>query len=240
MVRVALLALVAGACAEAPPDPAAPVLVFAGPGTNQNDVAAVEALLRADSLRYATVSARQLDAMDEAALRAHRLLIVPGGNFIDMGNGLAPATLATVRTAVSHGLNYLGLCAGAFLAADGAYRSFNLTNGVRFGFYEAERRGIRKAAVLITAADSSRREHYWEDGPALSGWGDVVARYPDGSPAIVQGHAGSGWVTLSGVHPEAPESWRRGMTFATPASEDQAYARRMIGAALRGTPLPHD
>ena len=80
-------------------------------------------------------------------------------------------------------------------------------------------------------------DHYWEDGPQLAGWGEVVATYPDGAPAVVQGASGHGWVVLSGVHPEAPESWRQGMTFATPASVDNAYAVTLVEAALRGTRL---
>ena len=32
----------------------------------------------------------------------------------------------------------------------------------------------------------------------------MVGKYPDGTPAIVEGTFGNGWVILSGVHPEAP------------------------------------
>jgi glutamine amidotransferase-like uncharacterized protein len=138
-------------------------------------------------------------------------------------------------------LNYLGICAGAFLAGDGHghYNSANLTSGVQFGFYSAEARGIRKAAVAIAGVNTPAIEHYWEDGPELAGWGAVVGTYPEGGPAIVEGPSGKGWVILSGVHPEAPETWRRGMSFSTPASVANAYAGTLIQAALHGTPLPH-
>jgi glutamine amidotransferase-like uncharacterized protein len=136
-------------------------------------------------------------------------------------------------------LNYLGVCAGAFFAGNSPYNGLNLTGGVRFNFYALEGRNTRKAAVAVAVAGSSTFDHYWEDGPQLTGWGDVVARYPDGTPAIVEGTAGDGWVILSGIHPEAPESWRRGMTFATPARVDNAYAATLIGAALNRTPLAH-
>ena len=239
IVRRALFACALAACAETPPERAAPILLYAGAGTSVTDVAAVEALLRDERLAYATVSTRQLNAMSEAELTAHRLLIVPGGNFIEMGDGWTPSTVANVRGAVTHGLNYLGLCAGAFLAGSGTYRSLNLTEGVRFGFYAAATRGIRKTVVAIRTADSTTLEHYWEDGPELTGWGDVVGRYPDGTPAIVEGRAGAGRVLLTGVHPEAPDSWRRGMTFRTAASVDNAYARGLVAAALGGKALPH-
>jgi hypothetical protein len=89
---------------------------------------------------------------------------------------------AAVHDAVQHGLNYLGICAGAFLAGNFRGSNFNLT-GVRFAFYADEARGIRKEAVAVHAAAGPMLDQYWEDGPQLSGWGAVVARYPDGTPA---------------------------------------------------------
>ena len=77
---------------------------------------------------------------------------------MDMSASLTPRTTAIMHDAVQAGLNYLGMCAGAFLA---------------------------------------------------------------------------------GVHPEAPETLRRGMTFTTPASVANAYAGTLIQAALTRTSLPH-
>jgi glutamine amidotransferase-like uncharacterized protein len=228
-------------CEAAAPSTGAPILVFAGNGTSAGDVAAVESILKNNHLAYATATSRQLNRMSAARMAAYRLLVVPGGNFIDMAGSLAPMTTANIRDAVEGGLNYLGICAGAFIAGDGHghYNSLNLTSGVQFGFYSAESKGTRKAAVPIFGADLQSIEHYWEDGPELTGWGAIVGKYPDGAPAIVEGQVGKGWVILSGVHPEAPESWRRGMRFNTPASVANAYAGTLIQAALRGTALPH-
>jgi glutamine amidotransferase-like uncharacterized protein len=156
-----------------------------------------------------------------------------------MGKGLTPSTATNVRHAVTNGLNYLGICAGAFLAGKSPFNGLNLTSDVVFPFYTAEARGVRKAAVWVQAAGEPPLQHYWEDGPALAGWGHVVGKYPDGTPAIVEGRVGDGWVILSGVHPEAPESWRGGMTFMTPASLDNAYSAKLIDAALRRTWLAH-
>ena len=85
--------------------------------------------------------------MSGPQLRAYRLLIVPGGNFEQMGTGLSATATANVRSAVGAGLNYLGICAGAFLAGNSPYNGLNLTSGVRFSFYSAEGEGVRKAAV---------------------------------------------------------------------------------------------
>ena len=35
-------------------------------------------------------------------------------------------------------------------------------------------------------------EQYWEDGPEFTGWGEVVGKYPDGTPAIVEGFSSGG------------------------------------------------
>jgi glutamine amidotransferase-like uncharacterized protein len=215
------------------------ILLFTGRGTSPNDVAALERILSENHFSYSTASSPQLNGMSESALSASRLLIVPGGNFAEIGHGLTPSATARLRTAIRSGLGYLGVCAGAFFGGNSPYNGLNLTSGARFTFYAAENRGIRKAAVAIAAAGSPTLDHYWEDGPQLTGWGDVVARYPDGTPAIVEGTFGDGWVILSGIHPEAPESWRRGMTFTTPASVDNAYAATLIDAAVNRRWLAH-
>ena len=217
----------------------AEILLFSGTGSSPNDVKAFETILKDQHVNYTKVDSARLNEMSESQMRGYRLLIVPGGNFIDIGSGLAPVATANIRNAVQSGLNYLGVCAGAFFAGNSPTNGLNLTSGVKFGFYGAEDGGIRKAAVPIAVAGGTTLEHYWEDGPQLSGWGAVIGKYPDGTPAIVQGICGSGWVILSGVHPEAPGSWRRGMTFTTRVNADTAFAWTLIRAALKREPLPH-
>src|ERR1041384_1646715 len=157
-----------------------PILLFNGRGTSPGDVAATERVLINNAhLSFSTVNSSQLNHMTEAQLREYRLLIIPGGNFIKIGEGLSSNSMVTVRTAISNGMNYLGICAGAFVASDSGFNCLNLTSGVRFKFYAAEERSIRKAAVPVTAAGGPTLDQYWEDGPQLSGWGAVVARYPD-------------------------------------------------------------
>ena len=234
---IASLALTA--CAPPASNDVPPILLFNGTGTSPNDVKAVEAVLKDSHSKYTTVNSQQLNGMSEVQLMAYRLMIVPGGNYITIGNGLTPGTATNIHNAVQGGLNYLGICAGGLLAGNAASNSPNLTSGVRFGFYAAVNKGIHKAALAIAFVDRPSIEHYWEDGPQFTGWGAVVGKYPDGTPAIVEGTSGRGWVILCGVHPEAPENWRRGMTFATPASLGNAYAGRLIDAALHGTCLPH-
>ena len=234
-----IAALALTACAPPTSNDSPPILLFSGNGTSPNGVKAVEAVLKDSHLKYATVNSQQLNGMSESQLVAYRLMIVPGGNYTTIGNSLTPDTTTNIHNAVQGGLNYLGICAGGLLAGNATCNSLNLTSGVRFGFYAEVNRGIHKAAVAIAGVGTPALEHYWEDGPQFTGWGAVVGKYPDGTPAIVQGTSGKGWVILCGVHPEAPENWRRGMTFTTPASVANGYAGTLIDAALHGTWLPN-
>jgi hypothetical protein len=215
------------------------ILLFDGTGASPGDVTAIGRLLRHEGLPFDTANSRQLARIGEERLGSYRLLIVPGGNFEVMGNGLPRSASAAIRASVRAGLNYLGICAGAFFAGDSPYNGANLTDGAHFGFYALEAQGIRKAVVPISLPGAAPIEHYWEDGPDLAGWGEPIALYPDGAPAAVQGRVGGGWVVLVGFHPEAEGGWRRGMRFSSPVSAAQAHAATLIHAALDGRRLPH-
>jgi len=99
------------------------------------------------------------------------------------------------------------------------------------GIHTAPELSHHEAQTSALLADELRKAGYTVT--------EHVGKYPDGTPAIVQGTSGKGWVILCGVHPEAPENWRRGMNFTTPASVANAYAGTLIDAALQGTWLPH-
>jgi hypothetical protein len=217
-----------------------PVLLFNGTGTSSSDVTAVEAILSANGLTYSTANSSQLNAMTEAELSAYKLLIVPGGDSITIGDNLKSSTTTNIHDAVvNDGLHYLGICAGGFFGGYSIYNGLNLTSGVWFSFYADDLKGIHKEAVEISSPSSDALDQYWQEGPQLSGWGSIVGKYPDGTPAIVEGKSGKGWVILSGIHPEAPSSWRTGMKFTTSVAVDNAYAGTLVNAALNGTSLPH-
>src|SRR5260370_10285992 len=219
---------------------AEPVLFFEGSGTSASDVSAVEAVLGTLGVGYATANSSQLDAMSEAQLGGYKLLIVPGGNSITIGENLSGNAAVMIRAAVGdYGLHYLGICDGAFFGGYSTYNGVDLTGGVAFDFYADEFKGIHVEPVEISLPKNGPLDVYWQDGPQLSGWGAVVAKFPDGTPAIVESQSGKGFVILTGVHLEAPQSWRGSMTFTTPESVDLAYAGTVFQAALDGTPLPH-
>lgn len=215
------------------------IILFNGTGTSSTDVTAVETILAANGLGYVTKNSSQIEAMSESQLEAYKLLIVPGGNSITIGDNLTSAATTNIHNAViSGGLHYLGICAGGFFGGYSIYNGLNLTSGVWFDFYEEYYDGYGKLAVEVSSPTGTL-DQYWQDGPEFKGWGSIVGKYPDGTPAIVEGTSGKGWVILSGVHPEAPSSWRTGMTFTTSVTTDNAYAGTLIKAALNGTWLSH-
>jgi len=220
---------------------AARVLIFNGSGTGASAVAAIENVVHSLGLAYQTVNSSQLDAMTQTKLASYKLFIVPGGNSITIGNNLTSKATTTVRNAVSqNGLNYLGMCAGGFFGGFSSYHKvLNLTSGVWFKFFADYYNGKHKEAVAISFPARSKLDIYWQDGPQLSGWGKVVGKYPNGTPAITEGFVGKGFVILSGVHPEAPASWRTGMHFNTPVDVDLAYAATLVRSAMNRTMLPH-
>jgi len=223
----------------AKPGSSVPILLFVGTGTSASDVSAVETILNSNKLSYATANSSQIEGMSESALKAYKLLIVPGGNSISIGQGLSSTATNNIHNAVQSGLNYLGICAGGYFGGYSEYNGLNLTSGVWFDTYSNNGRGTGKTAIEISNPSTGNMDQYWQDGPQFTGWGTVVGKYPDGLPAIVEGNSGSGWVILSGIHAEAPTSWRYGMSFSTPVQTDNAYAYTMIEAALNGKSLAY-
>jgi hypothetical protein len=221
----------------APTTSSVPILLFNGTGTSSSDVTAVENVITNAGYSYNTANSSQLDGMTQAQLAVYKLFVVPGGNSITIGRNLTSKATNNVRNAVAQdGLHYLGFCAGAFFGGYSMYNGVDLTSGVWFSKYADSK---SKDALWISFPAQAHLDIYWQGGPDLSQWGYVVGKYPNGHPAIVEGHWGNGFVLLSGVHPEAPASWRYGMTFGTSVDVDLAYARTLVKAAFTGTMLPH-
>jgi glutamine amidotransferase-like uncharacterized protein len=213
------------------------IILFDGAGSSPNDVQAIKSLLAREKLEYITADSDELDLLTAEQLAHAELLIMPGGNYEQMGKGLRADTTQRIRDAVNHGMNYLGICAGAFIAGAAPDNGFNIT-GTHFAFFADSKLGTRKEVVTLENGDGTHFKTYWEDGPELTGWGDALARYADGTPAVVQGKVGTGWMVLTGVHLEAPANWYDGLEPATPAvSIDKAA--KLIRAAFDGEALPY-
>jgi len=218
------------------------VLLYVGNGTSSGSVAAIKTILGDLSLQYATANTSQLNGMTESKLSAYKLLLIPGGNAITISKSLSSNTVTNIHNAISKdGLHYLGICAGGFFAGhSGIYDYLDLSPiGIWFNFYADYFKGITKEAVQIRSPDGTKRDQYWQEGPQFSGWGTVVAKYPDGTPAVVENKVGNGFVILCAFHPEATQAWRSGMTFTTSVAVDNAYAKTLVTNALNGTSMPH-
>jgi glutamine amidotransferase-like uncharacterized protein len=217
------------------------VLLYVGNGTTSGSVAAVKTILSDLQLTYATANTSQLNSMTQSGLNAYKLFLIPGGNAVTISKSLTSKTVTNIHNAISNGLHYLGICAGGFFAGhSGVYDYLDLSPvGIWFNFYADYFKGITKEAVQIRSPDGTKRDQYWQDGPQFSGWGIVVAKYPDGTPAVVQNKVGSGFVILCAFHPEATAAWRTGMSFTTSVAVDNAYAKTLVTNALNGTSMPH-
>ncbi|MFZ9595819.1 MAG: hypothetical protein ACO3A2_07035, partial [Bdellovibrionia bacterium] len=154
-----------------------------------------------------------------------------------------------IRRAVrEYGVNFVGFCAGAFIAvgpeAQGSAiapdTGFSLLSQESLPYYHLEDEGIEYAMVGLRFANSSVRSVLWWGGPSLPEVPHgVIARYEDtDQAAIIQADTGKGMIFLSGPHPEAPESWREKLGLHDPDGLDQDLAWQMIEAALSGTRLP--
>jgi hypothetical protein len=104
-VSLALLVATVLSCGGRRTKGPAPVLLFTGVGASHGDVDALETILKTNDVDYVTVSSAELNLMTEDEIRQYRLLIFPGGNFVEMGNSLNPAATANVRNGVQHGVN---------------------------------------------------------------------------------------------------------------------------------------
>jgi len=216
-----------------------PILLFNGTGTLSADVSAWETILKNLELSYATANSSEMNSMTEAKLKTYKMLLVPGGNSATIGTHLTRTATTNIHNAVQAGLHYLGICAGGFFGGYSSYNGLNLTSDVGFNVYDNYDKGTGTTAVEISYPNNTKLDQLWEDGPEFAGWGSIAGKYPDGTPAVVEGKSGSGWVILCGFHPESPASWRGRLTFTTSAAADNAYAGKLVTAALSGTWLPH-
>lgn len=107
---------------------------------------------------------------------------------------------------ISDGGHYLGICMGAYWAAE---RYFDILDGVNAVQYiKQPNADVRRSYGTVASVtwNGQPEKMYFYDGCALIGDEDkfkTIARYANGDPmAIIQGRIG-----LIGCHPEAPLYW---------------------------------
>lgn len=225
------------------------VLVFNGIGTSPTDTSLLVQLLAAHGFTYRLVNSAQVAAMSLNELASYRLILWPGGDSMTMTRNLSAATRENIREAVvTRGVNYVGFCAGAFMAVglstptQGGW-GLGIVPGKYLGLYTpagiAHPSYATAATVNLRFPDGSHNEMYWQDGPALPTWSHgSISTYPNGQTAMGQMWSGKGFVVLSGVHPEATEGWFRAQHLTDSDGLDAAVAWNLIQAAVTQRPLP--
>jgi len=222
------------------------VLLFNGIGISVSDWQSTEQIIRSMGLSYRLVNTAALTAMSLTDMQKFKLILIPGGNSNTINSSLSLATRIRVRQAVRDGgVSFLGICAGAYAAVGidtrsntTAYYGFGVAQGDYLKRWYPPNASLIAAVPVVSFADGTRRNLMWYDGPYTPEWsGGVVARYPDGKPAISQTWTGKGFVIVSGPHPEAPASWQYD-SGKDPDGLDHDIAAKLIRAAMNRTPLP--
>lgn len=221
-------------------------LIFNGAGVNASNAQSLINIVASHGLTYEVVDSTQLNSMTAAQIANHGVLVWPGGNADDMNAALTAETRLHVRQAVQqYGVSYTGFCAGAWIAVgpDAANQTpwwgFALVTGDYLKTYYPNGQDPEGAIVPVTFSNGTVRDLVWWQGPYLPVLSNgIVGKYPDGRVAIAETWSGKGYVTISGVHPEAPQSWRDGINLVDPDGLDFDVAWDLIHAALKKTPRP--
>lgn len=229
-------------------------LVYNGSGAWSAEIPGIEKVLDDHGASYDVVSSSELNAMTLEQVAQYGTIIWPGGYGNIQTNSLTSATRTMLRQAVQErGVSWIGFCAGAFVAVapapspgqDPVY-GISIVNAPRMGYYYLEDEFVKQgkesqdwAMTLETFADGSKRDLLWYGGPVTpSGANTVVAKYPNGDPAISQVWSGNGLVILSAVHPAAPPSVASSFGLNDSDGADYDLAWKLIEAVIKQKDLP--
>lgn len=220
-------------------------LIYGGTATAVGGAEVLEEIVTEMGLTSDVVSSSELNEMSLEDLKEYGTIVWPGGYATQMSNSLNESTRQKIRTAVrEHGVGYVGICAGAFIAVSPSTRwGFNLmeapTSDGTLEYYHLELSGTPHAPVNLMLRDGKTREVIWWGGPYLPELSKgVLARYEDtGEPAILQGYAGKGLIAITGPHPEAPAFWQERLGISDSDGLDHDVAAELIQASIKGHKL---
>lgn len=221
------------------------VMLYNGSGAWQTEVTSLQSIFKAHGLSYTLVNESDLNSMTLEELTQFGLLLFPGGAGGTMGSVTSSATHARLREAVQiRGVSYLGFCAGSFVAAAPAPASgkdvsygFGVIDAPVMDYYSLENT-TDFAMTMETFADGTKRDLVWYGGPVTPNVaGGVIAKYPDGTPAITQMRSGNGFVIVSGPHPAAPQNVRDSFGVTDSDGLDLDIAFNLIDSALHARPM---
>lgn len=231
LLVVAILSLVG--CGSAKPA-GKRVALYSDRGCWDDSVKAAERMFQWIGCDVTRVDAARIN---RKGLAGFDVLCVPGGNMYQYAQDISPQGKETIRGFVRGGGGYIGICAGAYFAAESVvWQGDRLPMGA-LGFFPGRAEGPISAIapypdyamgkinivhpdhpIVRDESASTWILYYW--GPALlpSEGADVVilGSYDQGGqPAIATFDYGFGRVFLIGAHPEIEEdSDRDGVDFA--------------------------
>ena len=196
---------------------AARVAVFADAGTNHLLNRNIVSLLESEGIPCLVIDRSRIAREQLADIEAY---IVPGGYSTFQNTATGDRGLVAIREFVESGGRYLGICAGAYMASRDVFWEeehfpypLSLFDGTAEGALDAVAAWPNESGVSLTLTDAGKRrglkadaegEFYYKGGPRFYGGTNstVLARYQDGSAAIITRPYGNGEVVLNGIHYE--------------------------------------
>lgn len=229
------------------------ILIYQGPGTSIRSVEALCVLFQSlykDKLAVLKIDSEIILKTDWEEQTA--LLIIPGGRSLKYYEALGEAGNARIRQYVVKGGIYLGVCAGAYYAADATYfdisgknelvlhtEQLKLLKGIEAvgpaypGGYDYEGSTTLRAADINILPLDKKMALYFNGGCSfknLNAETAVLADYAelDHLPALIKAPYGKGFVILSGVHFEFDaETLNLDIANATAAEKDRLTAEQV-------------
>jgi len=224
-------------------------LIYIGQSTWLAEVDSIEDSLVALGYGYKEVVAEDLVRFTEADWSHYLLLIVAGGYAPLISQEIPSDIRAQIQKRVrAEQLNYLGFCAGAWLAVSPSFPGFE-DGRYGFGFLDGPisqpgppaLSGQEFSLVDALLQSGARRKLLWWGGPIapeVSGaGGTVIARYPEGGAAISRVKVGRNWITLSGLHPTANASILGAIGINSPESAASDLTAELIQLSVAEPPL---
>lgn len=187
------------------------VMIYNGSGAWTDEVGSLESIMSGAGITYTEVTDTTMNSMAATDYAQYGMMLFPGGSGTDMLDALNDTTRTNVMNAVRQtGVNYLGFCAGAFMAvspapsAGGAPDFFSIIQAPEEDYYYLENQGVDEQMVEISFPSGSTDNILWYGGPVTpDATGGVIAKYPTGDPAMTEEVTGAGFTIVSGVHPAA-------------------------------------
>lgn len=228
------------------------VALYTDRGTDGDCVRATEKMFQWMDCTVIKVTASYINGV---GLDGFDILCVPGGDMYEYAQDLSSAGKQHIRSFISGGGGYIGICGGAYFAAERVVWRGTTLPMTPLRLFDGTARGVLDEVIPypqygmcqvnfenhthpITAAlpDTAWILYYWGPGlvPDETSTASILGVYElAGVPAIVALEHGDGRVFLTGPHPEFEEdSDRDGVSFADDLDDRGSDWDLMLRAVL--------